>query len=51
MAEKSSDKSGKVSGSQGTATLETERHLSAGERAWEEKTLRPTLQKSPERDC
>ncbi|MGA6961111.1 MAG: methylmalonyl-CoA mutase family protein, partial [Candidatus Acidiferrales bacterium] len=49
MAEKSSDKSGKVSGSQGTATLETERHPSAGERAWEEKTLRPTLQKSPER--
>jgi methylmalonyl-CoA mutase N-terminal domain/subunit len=29
--------------------LEPERQLSPGERAWEEKTLQPTLQKSPER--
>ncbi len=51
MSEKTVDKAGKVSRSQSTATLEPERHVSAGERAWEEKTLRPTLQKSPERDA
>jgi methylmalonyl-CoA mutase, N-terminal domain len=49
MAEKTNDKTSKVSRSQGTATLEPERHPSSAERAWEEKTLRPTLQKSPER--
>jgi methylmalonyl-CoA mutase, N-terminal domain len=49
MAEKSNHKTSKVSRSQTTATLEPERHISPGERAWEEKTLRPTLQKSPER--
>jgi len=48
MAEKSNDKA-KLSRSQTTATLEPERQLSPGERAWEEKTLQPTLQKSPER--
>jgi methylmalonyl-CoA mutase N-terminal domain/subunit len=31
------------------ATFEAERKPSAGEREWEEKTLRPTLEKSPER--
>jgi methylmalonyl-CoA mutase, N-terminal domain len=51
MAEKTVDKAGKVSRSQSTATLEPERHVSAGERDWEEKTLRPTLQKSSERDA
>ena len=51
MSEKTGDKTGKVTRSQSTATLEPERHVSAGERAWEEKTLRPTLQKSPERDA
>ncbi len=49
MAEKSNDKTSKVSRSQTTATLEPERHASPGERAWEEKTLQPTLRKSPER--
>ena len=49
MAEKSNDRTSKVSRSQTTATMEPERHVSPGERAWEEKTLRPTLQKSPER--
>jgi methylmalonyl-CoA mutase N-terminal domain/subunit len=49
MAEKSNDKTSKVSRSQSTATLEPERHVSPGERAWEETTLQPTLQKSPER--
>jgi methylmalonyl-CoA mutase, N-terminal domain len=48
MAEKSNDKT-KLSRSQTTATLEPERQVSPGERAWEEKTLQPTLQKSPER--
>src|SRR5580700_8512656 len=48
MAEKSNDKA-KLSRSQTTATLEPERQVSPGERAWEEKTLQPTLQKSPER--
>ncbi|MFZ1033788.1 MAG: methylmalonyl-CoA mutase family protein, partial [Candidatus Acidiferrales bacterium] len=48
---KTTDKTDKVSRSQSTATLEPERHVSAGEKAWEEKTLRPTLQKSPERDA
>jgi methylmalonyl-CoA mutase, N-terminal domain len=51
MVEKTVDKTGKASRSQSTATLEPERHVSAGEKAWEEKTLRPTLQKSPERDA
>ncbi len=51
MSDKTVDKTGKVSRSQGTATLEPERHVSAGEKAWEEKTLRPTLQKSPDRDA
>ncbi len=32
-----------------TATFEAERKLSAAEREWEDKTLRPTLEKSPER--
>ena len=49
MAEKSNHKTSKVSRVETTATLEPERHISPGERAWEEKTLRPTLQKSPER--
>jgi methylmalonyl-CoA mutase, N-terminal domain len=49
MAEKSNDKTSKMSRSETTATLEPERHISPGEQAWEEKTLRPTLQKSPER--
>jgi methylmalonyl-CoA mutase N-terminal domain/subunit len=49
MAEKSNDKTSKMSRSETTATLEPERHISPGERAWEEKTLRPSLQKSPER--
>src|SRR5580700_3875979 len=49
MAEKSNHKTSKVNRSETTATLEPERHISPGERAWEEKTLRPTLQKSPER--
>jgi methylmalonyl-CoA mutase N-terminal domain/subunit len=48
MAEKSNDKT-KLSRSQTTATLEPERQVSPGERAWEEKTLQPSLQKSPER--
>ncbi len=51
MSEKTVDKAGKVSRSQSTATLEPEQHVSAGERAWEEKTLRPTLQKSPGKRC
>jgi methylmalonyl-CoA mutase, N-terminal domain len=49
MSEKTAGKTGNVTRSQSTATLEPERHVSVGERAWEEKTLRPTLQKSPER--
>jgi methylmalonyl-CoA mutase, N-terminal domain len=49
MAEKSNHKTSKVSRSETTAILEPDRHISPGERAWEEKTLRPTLQKSPER--
>ncbi len=49
MADKISDKTSKLNRSQGAATLDAERHASPGERAWEEKTLRPTLQKSPER--
>ncbi len=48
MAEKSNDKT-KLSTSQTTTTLEPERQVSPGERAWEEKTLQPSLQKSPER--
>ncbi|MFZ3215352.1 MAG: methylmalonyl-CoA mutase family protein [Candidatus Acidiferrales bacterium] len=49
MSQKTTPKSGKGSKSQATATLESERQVSAGERAWEEKTLQPTLAKSPER--
>jgi methylmalonyl-CoA mutase N-terminal domain/subunit len=49
MAEKSNHETSKVNRAETTATLEPERHISPGERAWEEKTLRPTLRKSPER--
>jgi methylmalonyl-CoA mutase, N-terminal domain len=49
MSEKISEKTGKAPKSQATVTLEAERKVSAGERAWEEKTLEPTLAKSPER--
>ncbi|MGA7918886.1 MAG: methylmalonyl-CoA mutase family protein [Candidatus Acidiferrales bacterium] len=49
MPEKPNDKSIKSKSGQATATLESDRAVSAGERAWEEKTLRPTLEKSPER--
>jgi methylmalonyl-CoA mutase N-terminal domain/subunit len=51
MSDKTVDKTDKVGRSQSTATLEPERHVSAGEKAWEEKTLRPTLQKSPDRNA
>src|SRR5271168_3755438 len=49
MPEKISEKIGKASKTQATVTLDSERKVSAGERAWEEKTLAPTLEKSPER--
>ena len=49
MPEKITEKTGKASKTQTTTTLESERKVSAGERAWEEKTLGPTLEKSPER--
>src|SRR5271154_3326053 len=49
MSEKIREKSTKAPKSQATATLDAERKVSAGERAWEEKTLAPTLAKSPER--
>jgi methylmalonyl-CoA mutase N-terminal domain/subunit len=49
MSEKISEKTGKAPKSQATATLDAERKVSAGERTWEEKTLEPTLAKSPER--
>ena len=49
MSEKISEKAGKAPKSQTTLTLGAERKVSAGERTWEEKTLEPTLAKSPER--
>jgi methylmalonyl-CoA mutase, N-terminal domain len=49
MSEKITEKTGKAAKSQATVTLDGERKVSAGERAWEEKTLEPTLAKSPER--
>jgi methylmalonyl-CoA mutase N-terminal domain/subunit len=49
MSEKISEKTGKAPKSRATVTLDVERKASAGERAWEEKTLEPTLRKSPER--
>src|SRR5271163_283460 len=49
MSEKPREKSTKAPKSQATATLDSERKVSAGEHAWEEKTLAPTLAKSPER--
>jgi methylmalonyl-CoA mutase N-terminal domain/subunit len=49
MSHKIIEKSGKAPKSQATATLDPARKVSAGERAWEENTLAPTLEKSPER--
>jgi methylmalonyl-CoA mutase N-terminal domain/subunit len=49
MSEKIISKAGKAPKSQATVTLDAERKVSAAERAWEEKTLEPTLVKSPER--
>jgi methylmalonyl-CoA mutase N-terminal domain/subunit len=49
MSEKIIEKAGKTAESQATVTLDPERKVSAAERAWEEKTLTPTLEKSPER--
>jgi methylmalonyl-CoA mutase N-terminal domain/subunit len=49
MSEKIIEKAGKTAKSQPTDALDTERKVSAGERAWEENTLAPTLAKSPER--
>src|SRR6202167_5573851 len=49
MSEKIIAKASKTAKSQATVTLDPERKVSAGERAWEEKTLAPTLAKSPER--
>jgi methylmalonyl-CoA mutase, N-terminal domain len=49
MSEKIIEKAGKTPKWQATDTLDTERKVSAGERAWEEQTLAPTLAKSPER--
>src|SRR5580658_6535099 len=49
MSEKIIAKAGKSLKSQVTVTLDPERNASAGERAWEENTLAPTLAKSPER--
>src|SRR5580692_9792334 len=49
MSEKIIEKAGKTAKSQATVTLDPERKVSAGELAWEEKTLAPTLAKSPER--
>jgi len=49
MSEKLREKTGNAPKSQATVTLDPERKISAGERAWEEKTLAPTLEKSPER--
>src|SRR5271154_1270413 len=49
MSENVNSKTGKAPKSSATATLDASRKVSAGERAWEEKTLEPTLAKSPER--
>ena len=49
MSEKITSKAGKPPKSQVTVTLDAARKVSAGERAWEENTLEPTLAKSPER--
>src|SRR5271156_204025 len=49
MSENVNSKTGKAPKSSATATLDASRKVSAGERAWEEKTLEPTLHKSPER--
>src|SRR5271163_3472315 len=49
MSEKIIEKAGKTAKSQATVTLDPERNVSAGERAWEKDTLAPTLAKSPER--
>ena len=49
MSEETISKTDKAPKSQATVTLDAERKVSAGERAWEEKTLEPTLAKSPER--
>jgi methylmalonyl-CoA mutase N-terminal domain/subunit len=49
MSEKIIEKAGKTAKSQATDALDPERKVSAGERAWEENTLAPTLAKSPER--
>jgi len=49
MSEKIIEKAGKSPKSPATVTLDAERKVSAGERAWEENTLAPTLAKSPER--
>src|SRR5271155_3933529 len=49
MSENVNSKTGKAPKSSATVTLDAARKVSAGERAWEEKTLEPTLAKSPER--
>jgi methylmalonyl-CoA mutase N-terminal domain/subunit len=49
MSHKIVEKTGNAPKSQATATLEPERKVSAEERAWKQKTLAPTLAKSPER--
>ncbi|MGB8799362.1 MAG: methylmalonyl-CoA mutase family protein [Candidatus Acidiferrales bacterium] len=49
MSEKITSKAGKPPKSQVTVTLDAARKVSAGEHAWEENTLEPTLAKSPER--
>src|SRR5271156_3404604 len=49
MSEKISEKPGKAPKTRATVTLDPERKVSAAERSWEEKTLAPTLAKSPER--
>jgi methylmalonyl-CoA mutase, N-terminal domain len=49
MSEKIPEKTDKAPKSRATVTLDAERKVSAGECAWEEKTLEPTLEKSPER--
>jgi methylmalonyl-CoA mutase N-terminal domain/subunit len=51
MSEKLKDNSLKAKSGPAAAILESDRNVSAGERAWEEKTLRPTLEKSPERNA
>jgi methylmalonyl-CoA mutase, N-terminal domain len=49
MPEKPNDKTIPAKSGQTTAILESDRAVSPAERAWEENTLQPTLQKSPER--